>query len=145
MGTAAAPADSDVAVKELVKEPVEAGAVQQAAGAGVRSELLAKPLSDDNALGQLGNYLRKVGHHICLDADDARVWIAKKLRGEGSDDEDALGEVDADADADAATGSAGDAVAVPRKKKILILMSDTGAGWGLRARCRLQPGCGGGL
>ena len=134
MGTAAAPADSDVAVKEPVKEPVEASAVQQAAGAGVRSELFARPLSDDNVLGQLGNYLCKAGHHIYLDAGDARDWIAKKLRGESDDDEDALGEADADADADDATGSAGN-VAAPRKKKILILMSDTGAGWGPRARC----------
>lgn len=106
--------DADVAVASPA--PVTYGAAASAASVAVRSELFAKPLSDDNVLGQFGNYLCKVGQHICLDAGDARDWIAEKVRGEGFDGEDVL-----------ETGNEG-SVAEPRKKKILILMSDTGAG-----------------
>jgi UDP-N-acetylglucosamine:LPS N-acetylglucosamine transferase len=94
------------------------GAAAAAASVAVRSELFSKPLSDDNALGQFGNYLCKVGQHICLDARDC----IEKLRGKGFDGEDVL-----ETGADAAGPDEG-CVAAPRRKKILILMSDTGGG-----------------
>ena len=117
--------DADVAVAPPA--PVMDGAAAAAGSTmtrsvAVRSELFVKPLSDDNALGQFGNYLCKVGQHICLDAGDARDWIAEKLRGKGSDGEDVL-ETGADA-----AGGAEEGCEAPRKKKILILMSDTGGG-----------------
>jgi UDP-N-acetylglucosamine:LPS N-acetylglucosamine transferase len=116
-------AATDAHVAVAPPAPVTDGAAAASASVAMRSELFAKPLSDDNALGQFGNYLCKVGQHICLDAGDARDWIAEKLRGKGSDGEDVL-ETGADATGGADEGS----VAAPRKKKILILMSDTGGG-----------------
>jgi hypothetical protein len=100
--------------------------------------VLPSALMADNPVVHFGKYLGKIGQSIALDFGETKDWVANKLSGHNSDDEDeALGDATSDSpDAvrsealgkAAAANNAQSTVAAPKKKKVLILMSDTGGG-----------------
>ena len=127
MGAAGAPlADEteDVSIRNIADgaDSAKPQEVREKAGDAVKSELLSKAFLDDsNVLVNFGSYLGKIGQHIALDIGETKDWVAKRLSGHASDDEEEAGEEDTEA----ASREAWVDVA-HKKKKILILMSDTG-------------------
>ena len=72
--------------------------VREKAGDAVKSELLSKAFLDDsNVLVNFGSYLGKIGQHIALDIGETKDWVAKRLSGHASDDEEEAGEEDTEA------------------------------------------------